>query len=79
MMMDLNGQTLKLKMARDCERHDKSLDVASCTVLIHQEDHPESCPKLQSIQQCRQAYLRKGYDIVNEKFDEEISFLYTWP
>jgi hypothetical protein len=53
--------------------------VALVTVLIYQEEHPGTRPKLQSIQQCERAYLRKGYEIINEKFDEEISFLYTWP
>jgi hypothetical protein len=79
-MIDLNRQPLTLKIAcENCERHVKSLEVASITAIMYQERHPNLRPKLQSIQSFGRAYLRKGYEIINENFDAEISLLYTWP
>jgi hypothetical protein len=79
-MMDLNGQLLKIKPAIDSnERHQKSLYVALRSVLTYQDEHTQLRPKLQTTQSSGRAYLRKGYEIINEKYDKEIAFTYIWP
>jgi hypothetical protein len=77
---DLKGQPLKLKMAiDDDERHQSSLKVANIMVLKYQESNVKTVPKLLSTQQIGRAYLRKGYEIINEQYDDEISHLYIGP
>jgi hypothetical protein len=72
------GQSLKVKMANNNdERHSKALGIALTSILTYQQNMTSIRPKIQPVQQIRQAYLRKGYEIINEKYDEEISQLYN--
>jgi hypothetical protein len=77
---DLGKQPLKLKLARkDYERHDRSIQDADRRIIVHQQLHGDDPPRLQPTQPLGRAYLRKGYEIVNDYYDREIIAEYCRP
>jgi hypothetical protein len=70
---DLGNQPLKLKLARkDYEIHDRSIEEAERRIIAYQQLHGDDPPKIQPTQPLGRAYLRKGYEIVNDYYDREI-------
>jgi hypothetical protein len=77
---DLNGQQLKVQLAdSDKERHKKLLGYTFFSVQTYQETNKQLLPRMQPTQKIGRAYLRKGYKIINERYDEEILTLFIWP
>jgi hypothetical protein len=77
---DLGNQSLKLKTSRkDYELHDRSVEDTERRIIVYQQLHGDDPPQLQPTQPLGRAYLRKGYEIVNDYYDREIILEYSRP
>jgi hypothetical protein len=77
---DLGNQPLKLKLARkNYELHERSIEEAERRIIVYQQLHGDELPTLQPTQPLGRAYLRKGYEIVNDDCDREITMEYYRP
>jgi hypothetical protein len=77
---DLDNQPIKLKLARkNYEIHDRSIEEAERRIIAYQQLHGDVLPQLQPTQLLGRAYLRKGYEIVNDYYDRAITLEYSLP